>query len=249
MKFQLLSDLHLEFSPFHIQKHPDSNFLILAGDIGNPLTIIYKKFIKEVSEKYEKVLLIRGNHEIYGMTIEQCDSVIFDICVQYENVFYLQRNSYDIQDTDIRIIGATLWTNIIEEQQKDVKKYMSDFRYIREWSIDRQHQQHEYDVSFIKREVKKAENDHKRLIIITHHAPYLHNVQSPIYEHNNTLFSAFLVDMSFLFESPVIHTWVFGHTHYSSRQHIGNVQLLSNQRGYLDEEFETRFNPLFVFDV
>jgi hypothetical protein len=164
-------------------------------------------------------------------------------------VIYLQRNSHDIQDSNIRVIGATLWTNISEEQQKDVRKYMSDFRFIRNWSIDRQHQEHEYDVSFIKREVTRAENENKQLIIITHHAPYTHNVQPPIYEHNNTLSSAFLVDMSFLFSNPVIHTWVFGHTHYSSRQHIGNVQLLSNQRGYIDEEFETLFDPLCIFHI
>ena len=249
MRFQLLSDLHLEFAPFLLQKDDDTHFLILAGDIGNPLKKTYKKFIKKVSNKYEMVFLIRGNHEIFGMSLIECDNVISDICKEYSNVIYLQRNSFDIPDTNIRVIGTTLWTQIKEDQQKDVKKYMSDFRYIRNWSIEHQHQEHDYDVTFIKREIQKAEDENKQLIIITHHAPYIHNVQHPIYEHNNTMSSAFLVDMSFLFSSPSIHTWVFGHTHYSSNQKIGNVQLISNQRGYIDEEFDTKFNPLFVFNV
>jgi predicted phosphodiesterase len=248
MKFQLLSDLHIEFSPFRLCKSIDANFLILAGDIGNPLTMIYKDFIKEVSGKYEKVFVIRGNHEIYGMTLEYCDDTIKKICESYDNVIYLQRTSFDIENTDIRIIGATLWTKIKDEERKDIQKYMSDYRYIKNWSIEKQRQEHDYDTSFLEREIIRANDDNKKLIISTHHAPYTHNVQHPIYDDSD-LSSAFMVDMSYLFSNLCIHTWVYGHTHYSSKQQIGHMNLFSNQRGYIDEEFDTRFEPLFLFHV
>eukprot|EP00734_Pompholyxophrys_sp_LG126_P000045 Pompholyxophrys_sp_v1_NODE_2_length_20472_cov_5.132586.p10 type:complete len:249 gc:universal NODE_2_length_20472_cov_5.132586:13145-13891(+) len=248
MRFQLLSDLHLEFSPFFLQKNDDAQFLILAGDIGNPLTMIYKDFLKEVSEKYEKVFLIRGNHDIYGMTVEQTDYCIKDICEPLTNVIFLQRDSFDIENTNIRVIGATLWTSIKDEEERDIRYYMSDFRLIKNWSIEHHNQHHEYDVNFIKREVKNAEKDNKVLLIITHHAPYIYNTQPKVYEDSD-MSSAFIVDMSFLFSSPNIHTWVYGHTHFSNQQKVQNVQLISNQKGYVDEDFDTCFDPLFCFDI
>jgi predicted phosphohydrolase len=210
--------------------------------------MIYKNFIKDVSERYEKVFLIRGNHEIYGSTLDQIDSTIKEICESFKNVIFLQRNVFDIEETNIRVIGATLWTSIKEEEERDIRFYISDFRFIRNWSIERHNQEHEYDVNFLKREIKNAEKDNKTLLIITHHAPYIHDTQPKAYV-NSDMSSAFIVDMSFLFSSPNIHTWVYGHTHFSNQQKVQNVQLISNQKGYVDEDFDTNFNPLFCFEI
>lgn len=66
--FQYISDIHLEISG----KIPDipksSNNLCLLGDIGAPESDIYKKFIKECSEKFTNVFVIYGNHEYYSET-------------------------------------------------------------------------------------------------------------------------------------------------------------------------------------
>lgn len=65
MKLQILSDLHLEFSPnFYLPK--TGNVIALLGDIGYPKSLIYREFITKLSKDYEHVLLITGNHEYYN---------------------------------------------------------------------------------------------------------------------------------------------------------------------------------------
>jgi len=70
MRIQYISDLHLEY--YHNLKIPSifrriiesaGNILILAGDIGYPSEKHYTDFIQFISDKYEKIFLILGNHE------------------------------------------------------------------------------------------------------------------------------------------------------------------------------------------
>ena len=57
-----VSDLHLEKN--HIRKIvANKPNVILAGDIGYPKEESYKKFIHDISYKFEKVFVISGNHE------------------------------------------------------------------------------------------------------------------------------------------------------------------------------------------
>lgn len=68
MKLRVLSDIHLEFYEYEhefIYKFMPDCVLILAGDIGDPTSSLYKRFVTEISKFYERVIIIAGNHEYY----------------------------------------------------------------------------------------------------------------------------------------------------------------------------------------
>jgi predicted phosphodiesterase len=245
MKFHLISDIHLEISPFTLIKPDDANILILAGDIGNPTSNDYYDLIEKTSKLYKYVFIIKGNHECYGYDLQKTDEKISHIVDKFSNVFYLQQKIVDIEE-DIRVVGVTLWSDIMDYQRSDIGCFISDFRLIKEWNIETNNHEHFKDVQFIKNEIKRAKDDNKKLIIITHHAPSYRGTSRP--EHNgSSLSSAFCTDLEYLFNDP-IKTWVFGHTHHSCKLSINNIPLLSNQRGYEDDEI-TLFDPLFTFEV
>ena len=73
MRFQYLSDLHLEFYNECFSKierlfvHKIKNqrsrpdVLLLAGDIGYPFRNSYRRFLEEMSLLYERVVITTGN--------------------------------------------------------------------------------------------------------------------------------------------------------------------------------------------
>lgn len=72
MRIQFASDLHLEFADNwrYLKQHPldkTGDVLVLAGDIGYLGDDNYSKhpFWDIVSEQYEQVLVVPGNHEFY----------------------------------------------------------------------------------------------------------------------------------------------------------------------------------------
>jgi len=244
MKIQLLSDLHLEFGAFTIEKADDCDVLVLAGDIGNPESNDYRVLVERASSLFQNVFIVRGNHECYGYSLQEADDKINDVVKCYDNVVFLNRTSHDLND-DVRFIGTTLWSDVCEYERFDIAVFIADFRQIKQWTIEHNNHEHFNDVRFIKNEIARANNDGKRLVVITHHAPYRRGTSRP--EHNgSTLSSAFATDLSKHFEQPVC-CWMYGHTHHSNMQVVNGVLLASNQRGYNNEP--TNFNPLFTLDV
>jgi hypothetical protein len=115
--FQYFSDLHLEKrnSLPRIQQIADT--LLLAGDIGHPNTEIYKEFFNIYSLKYEKILIVDGNHE--------WDKGVPDPKrFQHLNNVFLLDNSHIILDKWI-IAGTTLWTETTQN-----KKYQKAVNYL-----------------------------------------------------------------------------------------------------------------------
>ncbi|PMD16015.1 hypothetical protein NA56DRAFT_649836 [Hyaloscypha hepaticicola] len=74
VKFQLVSDLHLEtpqarptYEDFKIQ--PECQYLALLGDIGNIWDPLLFSFLEDQLRKFEMVFYLLGNHEAYGTTV------------------------------------------------------------------------------------------------------------------------------------------------------------------------------------
>ena len=100
---------------------------------------------------------------------------------------------------------------------------------------------HDADVIWLAAEKALAEADGKRLLVVTHHAPYTQGTSHP--SHTGPLNCAFATDLSHMFGRPIV-AWVHGHTHFSSSQTVGGTLLVSNQRGYADNPNEgTDFVP------
>ena len=131
MRIQYISDIHLETrkqtAPFKSILEPVAEYLVLAGDIGNPITPIYEEFLKYCSDNFVTVFYVLGNHEYYNsykaekllksrkfITDEQfqelsekleLDSVesrlrkIRGVCSKYPNIRLLNQDSYKISDS------------------------------------------------------------------------------------------------------------------------------------------------------
>lgn len=250
--FHLLSDLHIEFSQYTLtQPTSHCDALILAGDIGNPWSLEYKEFLHHASSQYQYVFLIKGNHECYKHSLEDVTQQMKKVCNGTNNIIFLDNATFDIENTDIRIVGSTLWSEIEDDQRSDVQCYIADYRHIQGWSIEQNNFHHEISLSFLKKEMLQANIDGKRLVVVTHHAPTLTKTGRP--EHDGSpISSAFASDLEKTLIQPPVVAWAFGHTHHSTTLDVNGVKLVSNQRGYqisgrMPER--TGFNPGFTFNV
>ena len=90
---QFASDLHLErgYKRDIIPKKP---YLILTGDIGYPKQDSYKQFVLRMSDNFDKVFIISGNHEFDNLlnpyNINPIENKIRNICDMRNNLFFLQ---------------------------------------------------------------------------------------------------------------------------------------------------------------
>ncbi len=65
-KFQLFSDIHLEFSKTFFKLPPLTNYLFLAGDIGKLSHLTFKPFFDYCSNNWKEIFYVLGNHEYYS---------------------------------------------------------------------------------------------------------------------------------------------------------------------------------------
>ncbi len=229
--FQLLSDLHLEMGTYFTLK-AKASYLLLAGDIGYPETQIFKDFMKQCSKKFEKVFYISGNHEYYQSnnntrSIKQIEDIIKEVCHNYDNVFYLQNDYYDLDY--IRIVGSTLWSEINEKESLTYdfsNIYNENNKLVTTSDIINIHNSSKEYIQTI------IETSDKPLLIITHHLPSYEMIL-PIYNLSESK-SHFASNLEYLFQKPII-TWVCGHSHGFNKKIINNIPCIINAIGYPSE--------------
>jgi len=243
-KFQLLSDIHLEFGACKkIVKFADN--LILAGDICYPEYKLFTDFLMNVSKTFNKVFYITGNHEYYQNwkknknkkinNIEETNNIIKNIVSKFNNVYFLDNDFYDFDD-NLRIIGSTLWTNISEDNESINdsyqiylnKKTLINDDYIREL--------HNKNVLFIEKQIKFAKENNKKLLVISHHLPsyqlILEKYKTYTYNAYNSHFAS---NLDYLMDDT-IKAWCAGHSHGRIEKTINNVPCYINAFGYPKEE-------------
>ena len=118
MRIQLFSDLHLERYPdFQPAIAPDTDIVILAGDIGS-----YQDGSRLKSEDFglgrfsplrpgagkAQVLFVPGNHEFDGLDFDETQARLRTLCAQL-GIVWLDREIVTIGH--VRFIGTTLWAD------------------------------------------------------------------------------------------------------------------------------------------
>lgn len=233
---QYYSDLHIEhnmdkkimFNPVRIK---DSiNILILAGDIGDPKTSKYWDFIKIHSYLYNHIILITGNHEYYGFTIEDTDNLITEMIthMKLKNVYFLNNKSIILNG--IKFIGSTFWSYIPLEYETDVITYLNDYKYIQNFNVSKCNNLHSISKKYIQDELDKKEVNNA--IVISHHAPTFNYSSHPLH-NGKTTNCAFSSNSDELVSKSTY--WIFGHTHYNYPEyndHKYTSKLKTNQLGY-----------------
>ncbi|PNS16344.1 hypothetical protein CAC42_6451 [Sphaceloma murrayae] len=236
---QALSDLHLEIAQqYSTYVFPaTAPYLILAGDVGRLIDYEgYHEFLKVQAARYDKVLLVLGNHEFYGKDYDTGLQQAAKLCHEpdlNDKVLLLHRRRWDDPNSDVTILGCTLWSNIPPASRAMVEYKINDFREIDGWTAEEHTRVHEEEVTWLReqsRAISRTEPK-RRVLIVTHHAPRMQNTSAP--QHTGSAWNcAFATDL--LEEKwDGVQTWVFGHTHYSTDFRYRGIRVLANQRGYV----------------
>ena len=259
--FQIYSDLHLEFKYDYpkIKKYSDN--LILAGDIGKINDINYNSFIEYVSNLWEKVFIVLGNHEYYLLSshFEKTKKKYKKYLSKFDNIYLLDCNEHII-DNDTIILGATFWTKI----DKSIKLKINDFNIIKYYDIEKRKRCYITDV-FINKEhlkekewlkkmlIKKDVIKYKNIIIISHFPLTRFNTSHIKYDNQtDDLKNYFSNDFDDIlqdkFENKIYQ--IAGHTHHNYNFVKNGINYLSNQFGYTeDSDCINSFNDKYILDI
>lgn len=260
MKLQIMSDLHLEHSPFFldVNKHSKDTTLILAGDIC-PVkrTITFLTFIEECCDVFHQVLFVPGNHDFYGNDYNDTLLILNDFEKVYKNFVVLYNDSFVSTKEKIVFLGTTLWTDynngapeaicmagskITDHRIITSKGFQfTPFDAIEENNIGRK---------FLKDELQDFSG--QKIVVISHHLPDMACVQKQYrtgtyatqvlnYAYANTGLSDMILDND-------IALWIHGHTHSSNDFMLGNTRIVCNPRGYTDLE-NPKFDSNLVIEI
>lgn len=269
MRLLILSDLHLEQSgDFIVDSDLVYDAVVLAGDIYSVGT----RAIQWAKSWFAStpVLLVPGNHEFYGCTLE-LELLRMQVETRDSNVHLLDRSAIELGG--IRFLGCTLWTDFqlpiegpdgsvgapdVEHALEEANSAMNDFRQIsvalrshggveffdkdRPLLAEDTLARHWIERDWLRRELLEPFSG--RTVVVTHHAPSMESVASRWRADWCT--PAFVSNLpDSFFEVPTL--WVHGHTHSSFDYHRGKCRVVANPRGYRtwDGGFE---NPQFRSD-
>ena len=252
MKIQYCSDLHLEFphNREFIKKNPiipTGEILLLAGDIL-PFQLLNEssEFLDRISDSFEKVYWIPGNHEYYGSDINQ-RSGSFSEQIR-SNVTLL--NNQEIKIKDVNFIFSTLWSKIGEENRLIIENTLSDFGSImdenKKFSSIKFNELHTESVNFIRG--KLSQNINQKNVVITHHVPTFLNYPE---EHKQSRVNqGFATELYDLIHDSTIDYWIYGHHHTNIPTFdINGAKLITNQLGYVKYKKNKTYRNDISFEI
>lgn len=270
---QVVSDIHLEHKKAKAalpEIEVNCDILCLLGDIGYPFLDGYKEFIGYQSKRFKNIIVVAGNHEFYCpddniYTFEQVLTKIKNICSLFSNVYFLYRNSIELNcfNCNVRFIGATLWSDIPVKFKYDIGDLCNDYEYIYT-KLSKENIVNYLPMENCNLEERFCLNDVRNLTVEEQnqlHQADLNFIKEEINEakKNNQIAIVLthhaptdentvpededweplrymnFTKLEYLFVEPV-KIWAFGHTHRCSKKiYNNNCIVYSNQLGYVKE--------------
>jgi predicted phosphodiesterase len=240
MKFQIISDIHLEY----YNTLPEIKYffdisapnIILAGDICYYKHPNFMLFFDKIAKLYEKVFFVPGNHDYYAHDnipecgFDQIDFIMKENLKVFKNVYFIQNSIFEF-DNNI-ILGNTLWckTNrtIMYNNVKIITsefyikykhKFMPSFKSIKKVNT--------FQYNWLKNTLKAIQNTPKNIIVITHYLPSKKCIHKKYKKNDyNDLYFTNCEDLL-----PFCNCWVAGHTHDPFIGKINGCDVLVNPRG------------------
>jgi len=230
-------------------------YLALLGDIFDGQGLrdgSYRTFLLKQCEHFEAVFILAGNHEFYRSEYHAGRLAMARMCSEVNQSFgrsvvhFLDCSRFDIPDTNLRILGCTLWSYVGPEQAAAVTTSLNDYTAIKtadttgfgvhRVDVAETNAWHAKELSWLENEIAQAAEDERHCVIMTHHAPSFHGTCAPRHE-NSDISSGFCTSLERLLQPPVI-SWLFGHTHWSSWQRYrseGSIGIWSTLSGGTDQ--------------
>lgn len=250
MAVQILSDLHLEapksYDTFKIE--PRAPYLALLGDIGNVAS--HKDdllaFLTQQLKQFRAVLFVPGNHEAYHSNWPETLKILraFERDVGLDpslgDFILLDRAVYRIPDSNVVILGCSLFSSVTAEDSMTISLRLNDFFSTKDWDVKSHNQAHKRDLAWLNTQVTELEQSDVRIMIFTHWSPSMDTRAIDPKHAISPITSAFSTDLSGekRFQSGKVMVWAFGHTHYNCDFEVErkggaeSLRLLTNQRGY-----------------
>lgn len=209
MKLGIFSDLHLHTTNPYEFEPEDGVFYINAGDVSDNIHIR-----QAFTEKHQKYMFsVMGNHDYYHDTFPE------------HPVDYMSMR----QVGDIKIAGATLWTDVSNPSDWLVyKNGLIDTTYIDGITPENMQEAHVMHRDFLFNSGAD--------IIVSHHCPSVLSVAGH-YKNDplNPAFHTDYTDMILNMSSPP-KLWIHGHTHDEFDYMIGSTRVICHPRGYRHEK-------------
>ena len=275
MKLRIMSDIHLEFTPFE-PAAVDEDVVVLAGDIA-PITAVNVPAWARRNFPRADVLWVLGNHEHYGtqLTVDEGIALAREQAAENEVILpeaggepgewghgrRVQLLEEDIfySPWGVRFLGSTLWTDfelrndrlsamdIAERCMADFGGQIWDENEGARFTAEASREIHKRQVRWLEKELAVPYDG--KTIVVTHHVPHP-KCNHPAYA-GSWLSPAFGSDLSWLIKRYQPDMWISGHTHASYRFNVGKTLLISNQRGYSDtpEQADAPFDPSLVVEI
>lgn len=270
MRFQLLSDLHLERQPsFRASPAPGVDTLVIAGDIGSYQAgsrLEGDDFgLGQYSPKngqWKTVIYVPGNHEYDQRDFVETHAHLRTLCADL-GITMLEREAIELDG--VRILGTVLWSDFDalvpalgpEPTQTAVlklreKAYRAANFYLRKYStlVDGQpmlaEQMRELGLEcqrWLEAELDKPFDG--RTLVITHFAPSLLSADPRYGVAPGT--AGFCNSLDHLF--PKVDVWVHGHLHSPGDYQAGRCRVVCNSLGYANKGEQERFDPMKVVEV
>jgi predicted phosphodiesterase len=265
--FRLVSDLHFKDSE-HRFNPPELDddwrtILLVAGDLGHKDRAI--EWFHEMSQRFAHVVVVLGNHDFYNY--DQYDNYSKEFGSEHdtfsekwhywqqqlaalEHVHLLENEVIELND--VRIIGATLWSDFLDDPfiMRTAQLNMADYRLIlddetKEPISPRVMQtKHRNSVCFIEQALKETAMPS---VVITHHAPTWQSITSQNYLEDE-LTHAYNSNLDELIKRSSASLWVYGHTHNAHQVMIGDTMVMTNPYGFVGEYTGYEMSQQIVID-
>jgi hypothetical protein len=260
-QFQILSDLHLDHESQYLTFHIPvaAPYLILGGNIGCLADYDdYLSFLVRRCNLHEKVYLVLGALEFHGigwMEGLQLAHRMEQEPVTKGRLEVLYETRSDVPNTNITLLGCTLWSRIPDTDTAAVMRKIPEFdeeHGIKDWDIKQHNSEYKRDYKWLIEELAKAQSVQqpagaappappvspaafREIIVITSFAPDLRDALEP-WQIDAPWAAAYGTNLLAKGNWAGVKLWISGTTGRTCEFEKGGVTVISNQRGRKGED-------------
>jgi len=253
MKIRVLSDIHLDVSPWQAPQVDDVDLVVLAGDVGPDF-----EGIDWAQSQFpeNRVLFVPGNHEPYGHSLPSWNDQL-RAAARGTNVTVLENQAFEVDG--VLFLCSTLWSDFewrdkwVNDSRESAKR-LHDFGDLIHLDDDDASLKlmpidaceiHKASVSWLKNAL--AEASAEKIVVITHHAPSTQSIAEEYRDSATT--AAFVSGMDDFVEQSGADLWIHGHVHTAFDYCLGSTRVVCNPRGYPGLDDGNGFMPELVVEV